>query len=985
VAVSILGEAAIRLRPDAGGFQAEAQAGIVGPIGEVAKKAAGLFAAAFAAEKVGEFLKESVTQASDLSESTSKVGVVFGDSAQEVLDFAANASSAFGQTRGQALEAAGTFGNLLRSIGLTADESANMSTKMVGLASDLASFNNTDPAEALEALRAGLTGETEPLKRYGINLNDATLKAEALRLGLDASGATLSSNVKAQAAYSLIMQQSTLAQGDFARTSAGLANQQRIMSSQWKDLQANIGGLFVPALANASGLITGGLLPALISGTSELSNLGDAIGSVGDVFRASFAGDDDQVTDLLNSTLGLGNGISAVAADAGTFAAIFGEAMADGKAGADLLAADGFDGLAARAGVAAHHVQQEFGVAFLSVKAAAAPALEALAPAFASTWASVKASAGVAFSGIASSIGDAFGGGAGGGILSRIASMIGGVMQAAAPIISGALVRIADFIQPILPVIRDVFSQLGPIISNVFSQLAPVFAQIGPLVGQILPVVMQVATVWRDVFMGAFQALLPILPIVVQAIGQLVSQLAGALGPILTGLMPVISALVPVISAVASAFTGALIGAIQTLVPILPPLIQAVMTIAQALMGAFLSALQALLPALPPIVQAIATIANALMGAFMAALQAVLPVIPQLVDVVVMLLQSALTPLLPLLPVIANLIATVAPILANLLAILISALAPILPVVVQLAALLIQLALSALMPLMPIITLVANLLGMLLTAFAPLIQIVITIAGIFLQVFGTILQVVISVLTTIISTAISFVSGVLSVFTTIIGAVTGIFGAIFGVIRSVWDGIFGFVSGIVSKVAGVISGVFSGVADAIGGVFSGIGNAVHNVFDSVVGFIKGIINGAIGILNSGIDFINSKLIDTANKVPFVNIPHIPHIPTLHEGGVFQSHVPAGEGLALLRDDELVITPEQRTDADRLLRALLDGNLPPAPPGGEAGGAGVQINQHITQLPGESGAAFAARSSADLVWDLNNGATRRVGAAAGATP
>jgi hypothetical protein len=77
-----------------------------------------------------------------------------------------------------------------------------MSTKFVGLASDLASFNNTDPAQALDALRSGLTGETEPLKQYGINLNDAALKQEALRLGLDASGPTLSASAKAQAAYS---------------------------------------------------------------------------------------------------------------------------------------------------------------------------------------------------------------------------------------------------------------------------------------------------------------------------------------------------------------------------------------------------------------------------------------------------------------------------------------------------------------------------------------------------------------------------------------------------------------------------------------------------------------------------------------------------------------------------------------------------------------------------------------------------------------
>jgi hypothetical protein len=251
----------------------------------------------------------------------------------------------------------------------------------------------------------------------------------------------------------------------------------------------------------------------------------------------------------------------------------------------------------------------------------------------------------------------------------------------------------------------------------------------------------------------------------------------------------------------------------------------------------------------------------------------------------------------------------------------------------------------------------------------------VTLLGTFIGVFSGILSVVISIISTVVG-----------IFTGLVSAVTSIFGAIFGAIAGVWNSIFGFISGIVTRIASFISGIFSGVADAIGGVFRGIGSAVHDVFDTVVGFLKGIINGAIGILNSGIDFINTKLIDTANKVPFVDIPHIPHIPTLHEGGVFSSNVPAGEGLALLRDDELVVTPEQRSTADDLLRALLGGDLPTAPAAAPAAAeATPTVVNHITQLPGEDGAVLAARVSQNTVWRLNSGVTRRVGATAGGAP
>jgi len=198
----------------------------------------------------------AVKFASDLAESTSKAEVVFGNQADAVKKFASNAASAMGMSSQQALEAAGTYGNLFRSMGIGTEQSSKMSTTMVKLASDLASFNNASPEEALLALKSGLTGETEPLKRFGINLNEARLKAEAMALGLSDGKGALDANAKAQAAYSLIMKDSVLAQGDFERTSGGLANQMRIIKAKLTDTGAQIAKAFLPIIQKAAQFIS---------------------------------------------------------------------------------------------------------------------------------------------------------------------------------------------------------------------------------------------------------------------------------------------------------------------------------------------------------------------------------------------------------------------------------------------------------------------------------------------------------------------------------------------------------------------------------------------------------------------------------------------------------------------------------------------------------------------------------------------------------
>lgn len=207
----------------------------------------------------GAMTVASLNAASDLEESQSKVEVVFEESAGIIKRFASDSARSLGISRAAAFEAAGTFGNLLTAMGESEESAANMSVGLVQLGSDLASFNNLDPTEVLDKLRAGITGEAEPLKALGVNITAARTTAKALELGLIEVGDEMTEQAKITARYAIIMEDTTKAQGDFARTSTGMANAQRIVKAQITDLAAAFGTLLLPVVAKALAGVIGAL------------------------------------------------------------------------------------------------------------------------------------------------------------------------------------------------------------------------------------------------------------------------------------------------------------------------------------------------------------------------------------------------------------------------------------------------------------------------------------------------------------------------------------------------------------------------------------------------------------------------------------------------------------------------------------------------------------------------------------------------------
>jgi len=223
----------------------------------MAFRTAAMIGIGYAAIKLVKFAGDSIAAASDLSETVNKVGVVFGDTSDEVVAFGKGSAQALGLSKNAALGAAATFGQFFDAAGMGGKAVTDMSLKLVKLSADMSSFQNADPSEVLQNLRSGLAGEAEPLRKFGVFLSEATIKAYAYANGIAAAGAELTEAQKIQARYGVILEQTSAASGDFERTSAGLANQQRILSASVEDLKASLGEALLPAMQKGVSAATG--------------------------------------------------------------------------------------------------------------------------------------------------------------------------------------------------------------------------------------------------------------------------------------------------------------------------------------------------------------------------------------------------------------------------------------------------------------------------------------------------------------------------------------------------------------------------------------------------------------------------------------------------------------------------------------------------------------------------------------------------------
>lgn len=256
----------------------------------------GIVAGALSVAALATFAKGCIELGSDLAEVQNVVDVTFGKMSGAINKFAKESIETLGLSETSAKRYASTMGAMLKSMGVeqlgvtteqvtanmsedmkknfkaSGDAVADMSMALTSLSADMASFYNLESQEAFNKIRSGISGETEPLKQLGINMSVANLEAYALAQGITKSYNAMTQQEQALLRYNYLLTVTKDAQGDFARTSGGWANQVRILTERFNSLRASIGQGLIAVLTPVVQVLNQ-LLAKILTVTDAFNNL----------------------------------------------------------------------------------------------------------------------------------------------------------------------------------------------------------------------------------------------------------------------------------------------------------------------------------------------------------------------------------------------------------------------------------------------------------------------------------------------------------------------------------------------------------------------------------------------------------------------------------------------------------------------------------------------------------------------------------------
>lgn len=236
-------------------------------------------------------IKDAIDISSSLTEVENVVRTTFGNYEKLIQDFSKTSIQDFGMSELTAKQVASRFQAMGTAMGFSQGKMADMSLQLTKLTADMASFYDMEQSDVARNLQAVFTGETEPLRKYGLDLTQATLKEWAMKQGLDADISSMTQAEKTMLRYQYVMANTAAAQGDFARTSDTWANQIRILKQSFEQLAAIIGGALINAFKPFVQTLNAVMQKVIAFATTVTNALGSIFGWKFEISAGGFADD----------------------------------------------------------------------------------------------------------------------------------------------------------------------------------------------------------------------------------------------------------------------------------------------------------------------------------------------------------------------------------------------------------------------------------------------------------------------------------------------------------------------------------------------------------------------------------------------------------------------------------------------------------------------------------------------------------------------
>lgn len=219
-----------------------------GSLVATAGKFAAPLLAAFGAVQIGQFFTEAVKGGSTLNESLNALSVSFGSASDDIAALGETASKRLGISNREFNALSVRFSAFAKTIVGDGGDVAGLIDELTTRGADFASVFDVEVADALTLFQSGLAGETEPLRKYGIDLSAAAVEAYALANGIWDGAGAMTESQKVQARYGALLQQTAQVEGDRANTANSFANAQRTLNAVLQDTSDRIGIALLPAL-----------------------------------------------------------------------------------------------------------------------------------------------------------------------------------------------------------------------------------------------------------------------------------------------------------------------------------------------------------------------------------------------------------------------------------------------------------------------------------------------------------------------------------------------------------------------------------------------------------------------------------------------------------------------------------------------------------------------------------------------------------------